>query len=187
MGLYANGYDTYRIYLDEDIDQQTEEMLVQRIEAIASRTGAHYFRNRLQSYREDMAAKMQLITVFSAISIVFAAVVISMIVSSVTRRIQSDGRRIGMLRAVGADEKTILGCYSGQVTVSFLGGLLLTDAVVAAVLISGMIEGLELYAGYGLAAMLILAVLSWGICRQILRRRIRAIVRKSIIENIREL
>ena len=38
-----------------------------------------------------------------------------------------------------------------------------------------------------LAAMLILAVLSWGICRQILRRRIRAIVRKSIIENIREL
>ena len=70
---------------------------------------------------------------------------------------------------------------------SFLGGLLLTDAVVAAVLISGMIEGLELYAGYGLAAMLILAVLSWGICRQILRRRIRATVRKSIIENIREL
>lgn len=187
MGLYANGYDTYRIYLDGDIDQQTEEMLVQRIEAIASRTGAHYFRNRLQTYREDMAAKMQLITVFSAISILFAAVVISMIVSSVTRRIQSDGRRIGMLRAVGADETVILGCYSGQMTVSFLGGLLLTYAAVAAVLVSGIIEGLELYAGYGLAAMLILAVLSWGICRRILRRRIRAIVRKSIIENIREL
>jgi len=162
-------------------------MLMQRIEAIASRTGGYSLRNNLQTYRENLTVKVQLIAVFSAISILFTAVVISMIVSSVTRRIQSDGRRIGMLRAVGADEKTILGCYCGQVTASFLGGLLLTDAAVLGILISDIIEGLELYAVFGLAAMLALTVLSWSICWYILRRRIRGIVNKSIIDNIREL
>ena len=110
-----------------------------------------------------------------------------MIVSSVTRRIQSDGRRIGMLRAVGADEKTILGCYSGQVMVSFLGGFLLTTVAIIVILISAIIEGLELYAAFGFAAMIVLTALSWAICRYILRLRIRAYLNKSIIDNIREL
>lgn len=188
MDLYANGYDTYKIYLNGDIDLQTEEMLVQRIEAIASRSGGgNYFNNRLESYRENLTAKVQLIAVFSAISILFAAVVISMIVSSVTRRIQSDGKRIGMLRAVGADEKVILGCYSGQVTVSFLGGFLLTTVGITIVLLSAIIEGLELYAAYGFAAMIVLTALSWAICRYILRLRMRAYLNKSIIDNIKEL
>ena len=187
MDLYANGYDTYKIYLDGDIDLQTEEMLMQRIEAIASRTGGYSIRNNLQTYRENLTVKVQLIAVFSAISILFTAVVISMIVSSVTRRIQSDGRRIGMLRAVGADEKVILGCYSGQVTVSFLGGFLLATIVIVAILISSIIEGLELYAAFGFAAMIALTALSWAICRYILRLRIRAYLNKSIIDNIREL
>ena len=187
MDLYANGYDTYKIYLDGDIDLQTEEMLMQRIEAIASRTGGYSLRNNLQTYRENLTVKVQLIAVFSAISILFTAVVISMIVSSVTRRIQSDGRRIGMLRAVGADEKTILGCYSGQVTVSFLGGFLLTTVAIIVILISAIIEGLELYAAFGFAAMIVLTALSWAICRYILRLRIRAYLNKSIIDNIREL
>ena len=92
-----------------------------------------------------------------------------------------------MLRAVGADEKVILGCYSGQVTVSFLGGFLLATIVIVAILISAIIEGLELYAAFGFAAMIALTVLSWAICRYILRLRIRAYLNKSIIDNIREL
>ena len=187
MDLYANGYDTYKIYLDGDIDLQTEEILVQRIEAITSRTGGYSIRNNLQTYRENLTVKVQLIAVFSAFSILFTAVVISMIVSSVTRRIQSDGRRIGMLRAVGADEKVILGCYSGQVTVSFLGGFLLATIVIVAILSSAIIEGLELYAAFGFAAMIALTALSWAVCRYILRLRIRAYLNKSIIDNIREL
>ena len=179
--------DQLEIYLDGDIDLQAEEMLMQRIDAIASRTGGYSLRNNLQTYRENLTVKVQLIAVFSAISILFTAVVISMIVSSITRRIQSDGRRIGMLRAVGADEKVILGCYSGQVTVSFLGGFLLTTVAIIVILISAIIEGLELYAAFGFAAMIVLTALSWAICRYILRLRIRAYLNKSIIDNIREL
>lgn len=187
MELYANGYDEYKIYLNADVDLQTEELLVRKINAIASRSGQYYFRNELKSYRENMATGTQLVAVFSVISILFAAVSISMIVSSITRRIQSDGKRIGMLRAVGADQKTILGCYSGQMTVSILVGWIITVLALLLVLASGMIQGLELYAGIGLIVMTAMALGSWLICRSILRLRIREIVSRSIIENIREL
>lgn len=187
MGLYGNGYDIYKIWLDGDIDQQTEESLLRRIEAIAARTGSRGIRNNLQAHRENTYVRSLMVTVFAAISLLFTAVAVSMIVSSITRRIRSDGRRIGMLRAVGADEKTLLGCYTGQVTVSILGGFLLASLLVGALYLSGIMEGLGIYFAYGFCAMLALALLSWTLCRAILRLRIREILSKSIIENIREL
>lgn len=187
MGLYMNGFDEYEIYLDGDIDLQTEEALVQKINAIASRSGDYSFYNELKAYRENLATGTQLVAVFSVISILFAAVSVSMIVSSITRRIQSDGKRIGMLRAVGADRKTILGCYLGQMTVSVLGGYLLSLAAVGIILLSGIIEGLEFYAGIGIGVMTAMALGSWLLCRFCVSLRIREIVNKSIIDNIREL
>ena len=187
MGLYANGHDEYRIYLDGDIDLQTEEILEQKINAIASRSGPYHFYNDLKSFRENAATGAQLVAVFSVISILFAAVSVSMIVSSITRRIQSDGKRIGMLRAVGADQKTILGCYTGSMTVSILGGWIATMLALGLIFLSGIIDGLLLYAGIGVAVMSAMALGSWLICRGVLNLRIREIVSRSIIENIREL
>jgi ABC-type lipoprotein release transport system permease subunit len=187
MGLYPNGWDEYKIYLDGDIDLQTEEVLAQKINAIASRSGKYYFYNGLKSFRENAASKAQLVAVFTVISILFAAVSVSMIVSSITRRSQSDGKRIGMLRAVGADRKTILGCYSGQMTVSILGGWLATLAILGVILASEMIDGLEFFAGIGVIAMTAMALGSWMLCRFCVSLRIREIVNKSIIDNIREL
>ena len=92
-----------------------------------------------------------------------------------------------MLRAVGADENTILHCYTGQVSFSILGGYLLTSLLLLVILITSIFDGFELYIGYGFIAMTILAVLSWVICNFILRLRIRNIVSKSIIDNIKEL
>ena len=92
-----------------------------------------------------------------------------------------------MLRAVGADENTILHCYTGQVFFSILGGYLLTSLVLLVILITGIFDGFELYIGYGFVAMTVIAVLSWIICNFILRLRIRNIVSKSIIDNIKEL
>ena len=187
MGLYANGQDTYRIYLDGEVDLQTEELLAQTLEAIGSRAGEIRLNNNIAEHRDAMNIRNQMVTIFVGIAILFTAVSISMIVSSITRRIQSDGRRIGMLRAVGADENTILHCYTGQVSFSILGGFLLTSLILLVILFAEIFEGLEVFLGYGFIAMTVLAVLSWGICWFILRMRIRNIVSKSIIDNIREL
>ena len=187
MALYANGQDTYRIYLDGDVDLQTEELLAQTLEAIGSRAGEIRLNNNIAEHREGISIRNQMITIFAGIAILFTAVAISMIVSSITRRIQSDGRRIGMLRAVGADEKTILHCYTGQVSFSVLGGYFLTSLILLLILFAEIFEGLEIFIGYGFAAMTVLAVLSWVVCWFILRMRIRNIISKSIIDNIREL
>lgn len=187
MGLYANGQDRYRVYLNGDVDLQTEELLAQTIEAIGSRTGEVRLYNNIAEHRDAMNLRNQMVTIFAGIAILFTAVAISMIVSSITRRIQSDGRRIGMLRAVGADEKTILHCYTGQVSFSILGGYLLTSIILLLILFAEIFEGLELYIGYGFVAMTVLALLSWVICWFILQMRIRNIISKSIIDNIREL
>ena len=187
MGLYANGMDDYRIYLDGEIDTPTEEKLVEQINAIAARSEAAEVVNLLESHRENQQNKQSLLVVFGAITLVFMAVSVSMIVSSNTRRIQSDGRLIGMLRAVGAEERTILDIYSGQVTVSIVGGFVLT---VFAFWFMNAIDFLYINNApilLGLAVMVVLALISWVMCRFFLKLRIREIIRKSIIDNIREL
>ena len=187
MGLYANGMDFYRIYLNSDVDLQTEEMLSNNIEAIGSRIGDIRLNNNILEHRDSMNIRNQMVLVFAGIAFLFSAVSISMIVSSITRRMHSDGRRIGMLRAVGADTKTILKCYTGSLSFSIIGGFALTTILLLFILNSGIIEGFELFIGIGFIAMAILAVLSWLICWFILKLRIRNIVNKSIIDNIREL
>lgn len=175
------------IYLDGEVDLQTEELLAQNLEAIGSRAGEIRLNNNIADHRDAMNMRNQMVTIFAGIAILFTAVSISMIVSSITRRIQSDGRRIGMLRAVGADENTILHCYTGQVSFSILGGYVLTSIILLLILFAEIFDGLEIFLGYGFVAMTVLAVLSWLICSFILRLRIRNIVSKSIIDNIREL
>ena len=187
MGLYANGYDFYNIYLDGEIDLEMEEMLVERLDAIAARSGEYVFYNNLEAHRENVQTQKQLVIVFLAITILFSAVSVSMIVTSITRRIQSDGRRIGMLRAVGADEKTILGCYTGQVTVSIVGGFLMTILAFWVMSVTDFLSLNNVPIIWSLIAMVGLALLSWLMCRFFLRLRIREIVSKSIIDNIREL
>ena len=187
MGLYANGYDFYNIYVDGEIDLETEEMLVERLDAIAARSGEYVFYNNLEAHRENVQTRKQLIIVFLAITILFSAVSVSMIVTSITRRIQSDGRRIGMLRAVGADERTILGCYTGQVTVSIVGGFLMTILAFWVMSVTDFLSFNNVPIIWSLIAMVGLALLSWLMCRFFLRLRIREIVNKSIIDNIREL
>ena len=187
MGLYANGYDFYNIYVDGEIDLETEEMLVERLDAIAARSGEYVLYNKLEGHRENVQTRNQLIIVFLAITILFSAVSVSMIVTSITRRIQSDGRRIGMLRAVGADERTILGCYIGQVTVSIVGGFLMTILAFWVMTATDFLDLNNVPITWSLVAMVGLAGLSWLMCRFFLWLRIREIISKSIIDNIREL
>ena len=187
IGLYANGYDFYNIFLDGEIDLETEKILVERLDAIAARSGEYVLYNYLEAHRENVQSRNQLILVLLAITILFSAVSVSMIVTSVTRRIQSDGRRIGMLRAVGAEERTILCCYTGQVTVSIVGGFLMTLLVFWVMTSTGFLTLNNVSIIWSILAMTCLAFLSWLMCHFFLRFRVREVVNKSIIDNIREL
>lgn len=189
MGLYCNGRDAIEIYLNEFIDEEAEAALTESISAIARRSEGSQVFNALESMRERNRTLLQTQLLTGCIALVFFAVAVGMNVSSVTRQIQADGKRIGMLRAVGADEKVILRCYSGQVFVCLILGMLLATLALIGLLAAGILslkENLSFYAS-GIAMILLFSALCMLLCQLMLRQRVRQVTRQSIIENIREL
>lgn len=198
LGLPAEGLNEISVYLDGDITLKSEEIVERQLNAIARRYEGYSVFNNLENYREREAANRQQIFMFAAVVIVFFSVSVGMIVSSVTRQLNSEGRTIGMLRAVGADEKVILGCFSGQVNASIGGGMCISLGLLGVFLLMYLIEGVVNH-GYtvtstelGAFALMSGAICGMGllcflICKFLLRLRIREIIIKSIIDNIREL
>ena len=198
MGLLTEGLSQIDIYLDGDITLDEEKTLERQLSAIARRYEGYTVFNNLENFRERDAANRQQIFMFAAIAIVFFSVSVGMIVSSVTRQLNSEGRTIGMLRAVGADEKAILGCYSGQINASIGGGMFISIGVLCIYLLLYLIEGVinhgyvMSWVEWGIFALMclvncVMGLLCFLVCKFLLRFRIREIVNKSIIDNIREL
>lgn len=197
MGLLMEGLREIDVYLDGELTLEEEETLERQLNAVARRYEGYTVFNQMEDYRQLEAANQQEIFLFASIAIVFFSVSVGMIVSSVTRQLNSEGRTIGMLRAVGADERAILGCYSGQINASVTGGLGISLGLLLVYTLLYTIEGLE--HGYFMSSqeiklMLLIAaticamgILCLVVCKFLLRFRIREIVNKSIIDNIREL
>ncbi len=197
MALYPQGMYSVSVYVEGELALEEEQLLESQLTAITRRTDDFTVYNRMAAMRENEESSRQTILLFSSVTVLFFAVAVGMIVSSVTRQLNSEGRTIGMLRAVGADEKAILGCYSGQVNASVVGGLLITLLLLS--LYAGVYVFFLMYEGYrpsvwevqDYLTMVVMscamAVSCWLACRFILRLRIRKLVSKSIIENIKEL
>ena len=196
MGLLMEGLWGVNVFLDGELSVEAEKTLEQQLNAIARRTDGYTVFNRAENYREREAARQQEILLYTAIAILFFSVSVGMIVSSVTRQLNSEGRTIGMLRAVGADEKAILGCYSGRITASVLGGMGISFGLFLVYFLLYLVDAM----GHGYfaaseiklmilttATIVVLGLLCLLVCKFLLRFRIREIVNKSIIDNIREL
>ena len=197
MGLRMEELHTISVYTDE-LTLQQEENLERQLNAILRRTGGYILDNQAAEMRESVQENQRMLLMFVCIIIVFFSVAVGMIVSSVTRQLHNEGRTIGMLRAVGADEKAILGCYSGQLNAAILGGLSITGAVYILFLIFSALDAignpffrirladiLQWAAVIGLT--LAVAAACWALSRFFLGQRIRETLKKSIIDNIREL
>ena len=188
---------TVDVYLEGELSIEEEARLERQLNAIARRSEGYTVQNWVANYRERQQARQQEMILYASVVTVFFAVAVSMIVSSVTRQLHSEGRTIGMLRAVGADERAILGCYSGQLNASILGGVTISFGLLGLYCLAFFINGLRnhytmtqqdiilcVMIGIIICAM---AGFCYLICKFLLRLRIREIVNKSIIDNIREL
>ncbi len=198
MGMRMEGLRRIELYLGKELSLDEEAQLERQINAIARRFEATTVQNRMELNRERAQANRQRLLVMVSVVVLFFTVAVAMIVSSVTRQLQSEGRTIGLLRAVGADEKTIFDCYSGQMTTAVLSGLglLLIGGClfIGGCWIDAIISNLEFWHREVAVLIMIVALISVAmaalccfVCRCILRNRIREVVNMSIIENIREL
>lgn len=192
MKLRMEGLRTVAVYVD-DLTGEEEEILLRQLTAISRRSESYSVQNQVEQFRKQEQSNQQTFLLFFSVIIVFFTVSVGMIVSSVTRQLHSQGRTIGMLRAVGADEKAILGCYSGQIRAAVLGGFVLSGSLFGAIqtinilnmpsrLLRNLLETALMF-----GSMIVLTLLCTLLCCLILRMRIREIVHKSIIDNIREL
>ncbi len=197
LGLRVEELDEMEIYLDGDISREAEAALEERLTAISRRAPGYTVRNCMAGFRTQQAERNRVLTLILSVMLLFFSVAVGMVVSAVTRQMHSEGRVIGMLRAVGADEKTILGCYSGPITVSTVAGAGIGLAVILGYLGNHLywaMQGMPMRATFALWQILLMtltvclmAAACWLACRFFLRLRIREIVKMSIIENIREL
>ncbi len=197
MCFLMEGLHYLSVYTDDALTPEDEETLEQQLTAISRRTSGVTVSNNLAVWRESQREDQQTIALVAALATVFFAVSVGMIVSAITRQLGSQGRTIGMLRAVGADQKTILGIYSGQITASVVTGLAISVFLMALyVLLPAMLRGFADFSIFGsdmvilgaaLGAICATAAVCYLACRFFLGLRVREIIRRSIIDNIREL
>ena len=186
LGLAPTEPTFVNITLTGEVDRETEEAVQRRLETIASRAGMEV-KNRMGNDRENARRQRQIELVFLGIIVLFFAVSVSMQVSNAGRRIRADQRMIGTLRAVGADERALMGCYRLPMMFAAALGLVLALSVYA---LMGTVFSNYFLTAHSLVTMPLMAVLA-GLCAMCcmlgMKARLRQVLNKSVVDNIREL
>ena len=187
MGLNYEKATSVNIYLSGTPDEETEQWLEGRIASIASRGGMNV-RNNLAYRREQAAQNRSVLIVLICIAVIFFAAAAGMICGNVSRQLRADSRMIGTLRAVGADDRALSGCYSGSIYISVGLGLVVTLLIVSLLMSTGFF-GRPDQANYlwAFISCVALAAAMLGCCLLVLRLRVKDVIHKSIVENIKEL
>ena len=186
MGFSMDRVDSLDIYTEGAMSAEEEQALSESVESILRRADNLSFYDQLETVRANRQNNRMIMTALLSVALLFFAVAVSMITGSVTRRIRSDARMIGTLRAVGADAKTVAGCYRMQILLSIALGLLVGLACMIALLTSyyGRVWWMRIAAP---ACVLGFSALCYAACMLALRSRIRETISRSIVENIREM
>lgn len=185
LGVQTAGVDSAAVMLDADPALAVEENLEASLKRIAMRRDMTCT-NLLKSAREAWAELYETVLLLGGILALFFAVSAAMQISEASRRIQADERMIGTLRAAGADEHALLGCYRLPVFLSAGTGLLIALAVTVGMVLA------EIYPLSGaltmvLPTMVLLAALNALCALAGIRTRLQQVTGRSIVENIREL
>ncbi len=183
MGLNVGRLNAVDITVDGSVTGQAAEALQKRIATIAQRGGFTVVNNTAEA-RAEQAAARRMILVLAGAGVVFFAIASAMITGSVSRQIRADQRELGMIQAVGANDKVLFGCYQGQVILSVLLAIPLAVIGVGAICLGGFMEYLHPGA---IVVSILCAALLLACCLGSLRGRIRSVLKCSIVENIREM
>jgi hypothetical protein len=186
LGLKMPDPEYTDVYLNGDPTPEQEEKITEEISQIGLRSRMNV-ENRLQINREYREKKIRQIALFSALIMLFFAVSVFMQVSGAARQIRSETRTIGTLRAVGADLKTLVGCYRLPVWVSAAAAVIPCILFYVITALPGMRLFTSNHPGVMIPVIIALAACVALACTAGIRGRLAAVARRSIVENIREL
>ena len=186
LGLKLPSPEYVNIWLSGDPKPEKEAEIGEKIGQAAMR-GWMDVENQLKMTRDYQAKKLRQITLFAALILLFFAVSVFMQVSGTTRQIRAETRTIGTLRAVGADLKTLVGCYRLPVWVCAAAGLVPCLLFYAVTEIPGARLFTENHPLVMIPILIVLAACLAAACMTGIRSRLAAVTRQSIVDNIREL
>ncbi len=186
LGLKLPSPEYVNIWLSGDPKPEKEAEIEEKISQTAMR-GWMDVENQLKVTRDYQAKKLRQITLFAALILLFFAVSVFMQVSGTTRQIRAETRTIGTLRAVGADLKTLVGCYRLPVWVCAAAGLVPCLLFYAVTEIPGARLFTENHPLVMIPILIVLAACLAAACMTGIRSRLAAVTRQSIVDNIREL
>lgn len=173
------------------MEEELHDAISEELALIAQRTSGYTFSDsfaRLQNGRERV---MIVAGGSSAVLVLLGSLAYAMCMGAITGKLQSEIGQIGTLRAMGASRRVVTACYDRQIARVFLTGLLVSFGLFAVFLAcTGEMNLFSLPAAL-VTAMLLCApaysLLLWGLCAATLRRRLRPVFQKSVVENIRVL
>ncbi|MBS4021058.1 MAG: FtsX-like permease family protein [Dethiobacter sp.] len=192
-GLNALGFDlpyaALSVTLAESPNAAMEEYLETNLSLIAARSPGVKLFSYVALARENRETAYGLLIAAGAVVTLFFAICASMVSNALSARIRASKREIGTIRAVGASEREVLSSYLWQLASMFAWGTAIGMAV-QLTLCGWLLTKGYITAGKALPPvwqpLLFVAVL-FGICFLNVRSKVVNIVRRSIVENIREL
>lgn len=214
MGVDIN-YASLTLFLADTPDETAEAYISERVNAIAARTSGVEMKNNIALARTERNDRFAMQISGLAVIVLFFAACFSMINSAISARIQAGCRSIGLLRAVGASEHEIYRSYLYQLAHMFVRGVALGMAVELPVMLFlqsmdiNKLDFLSRFAGDDVYNMvyefftaasgrwgnhtipiwqpLLFAALLFSSCCITVRKRLKRIMKESVVDNIREL
>ena len=186
LGLRMTGNQNVSVALDGAVDEETEAALETELKRIAMRADMIVY-NYLENLRENQKEGWTVLLLFGGMALLFFVVSVTMQVGNASRRIRADRYTIGTLRAVGADEKALLGGYRLPVFVTTVMGTVL--GLLLYLWSCGFFwSGLEYCHPWVMLPALAAVGAGCALCCLLgLRGRLHREMGRSIVENIREL
>ena len=186
LGLKLPNPSYAEVYCSRKLTEDQEAFIDKQLNQIGVRAQMSVD-NQLQVARTRQAKKVREIAILTGMILLFFAVSVFMQVTGVSRQIRSDTRMIGTLRAVGADLRTLVGCY--RLPVWVCAGAALIPCLLFYVVTE--IRTFRLFTHNHPAIMIpVLFVLAACValaCTAGIRSRLIKVARQPIVENIREL
>lgn len=186
MGIEAN-YEKLELTLSEEPDPQTEAYINDAIKQMTYRANDLYSYSNIESARELKSTIINYMLFFASVVLLLFFSTAIMVSNALAARIRAGRQGIGTLRAVGASEKEIGRIYLRQLAAMFgWGGV---AGYAASLFLAPMMEEsmlkTEVYLPVAEPLLFFLALFLF--CCFVMRRRLKKVLKESIVENIRVL
>ena len=193
---YESNYQEFHIILSETPSASMEQYLEDSLEQIASKSSDTIVQNLIEFARSERVTAFASAASSLAILILVFAICSWMIGNTFAAQIQSGKSYIGTLRAAGASEWDVSKNYYYQLLFLFLrGGIIgipLSYALVFAVIFFNRyalhyIDQWEVLGNPPILPAVILLLAMFLVCLITVHAQLRKVVKRSIVQNIREL